>query len=281
MKRIRIVALILILGLLFCGCRKEKGQYLPVLMYHDVNDEKEESGTVVHSDTFEKQMQFLRDNGFTPVSASQVIGFVQSGAPLPEKCVMITFDDGYRSNYDLAFPILRQFGFPAAIFAVGFSFGASEFYKDTDHRLTPHFGADEAREMIESGLVTVGSHTFDMHQWAPFEEGNAQIRENILPLSGESETQYREALEADMQKQNALFAASGLPIPDILAYPNGKTTPLTQRILRENGIVMTFTTDCNARNYLRTGEADTLFDLGRLCMEGATSEKDLLRYLNG
>lgn len=283
MKRscaLALFAAVFLLLSLCTGC-KEKGTYLPVLMYHDINDEKEESGTVVHSDTFRRQMEILRDNAYSPVSPAQVIDFVENGTPLPEKPVLITFDDGYESNYALAYPILREFGFPAVIFAVGFSFGATEFYKDTENRLTPHFGGDAAREMVDSGLITLGSHTYDMHAWAPFEKDPDASRENVLPRDGENEEQYRKVMSEDIEKQHALFAENGLPQPEILAFPNGKFVPLTDEILRENGYKMTLTTDCSHRNFLREGEAQTLFDLGRLCMEGATSERDLLAYLNG
>ena len=65
--------------------------------------------------------------------------------------------------------------------------------------MTPHFGEDEAREMVASGLISVQSHTYDMHQWGPYESTD-QPRETILPLDGESEADYRAALSADCQK---------------------------------------------------------------------------------
>ena len=48
---------------------------------------------------------------------------------------------------------------------------------DTDHAMTPHFGAAEMQEMVDSGLISIQSHTYDMHQWLPFEDGNDRVRE--------------------------------------------------------------------------------------------------------
>ena len=75
----------------------------------------------------------------------------------------------------------------ATIFVIGCSVGHDRYYKDTQYELTPHFGQAEISEMLESGLISIESHTYDMHQWAPFETGEKPIRPNILPLDGESE----------------------------------------------------------------------------------------------
>ena len=110
-------------------------------------------------------MHLLKEQGYTPISFDELIAFVEQGTPLPEKPVMITFDDGYASNAVYAYPVLRELGFHASIFAIGCSIGHDRYYKDTQYSLTPHFGQDEITEMLRSGLISIGSHTYDMHQW--------------------------------------------------------------------------------------------------------------------
>ena len=172
---------------------------VPVLMWHNLAEES--SGDMTISvDTFRAQIEALHEAGFKTVSLQQLYDYVHFGTELPEKPIVLTFDDGYFSNYEYAFPILQEYDMQATIFAIGVSVG-KDTYKDTDHAMTPHFGADEAREMVDSGLISVQSHTFDMHQWPPFEDGNAQVRETLLPFDGEADADYEAAVHAQQAEQ--------------------------------------------------------------------------------
>ena len=156
---------------------------------------------------------------------------------------MITFDDGYTSNAVYAYPVLRELGFHASIFAIGCSIGHDRYYKDTNYSLTPHFGQTEITEMLDSGLISIGSHTYDMHQWPPYEDGSAAVRENILQLPGESEEAYVEALTADFTRSRTqLEAAAGRPV-DVLAYPAGQYSTLAQVTLQNLGVHVTLSTN--------------------------------------
>lgn len=171
-------------------------------MYHHLSEDVTNS-EMVSPEQFEAQIRALSEAGYTGVSFDELQAYVLRGEPLPEKPVVITFDDGYRSNYTLAYPILQKYGMKATIFAIGVSFG-TDHYKDTDYAITPHFGAAEAAEMTASGLISIQSHTYDMHQWPPYETGSA-VRENILQLSSESEEAYVQALTEDFTRSRALL----------------------------------------------------------------------------
>ena len=133
---------------------------VPVLMWHNLAEES--SGDMTISvDTFRAQIEALHEAGFKTVSLQQLYDYVHFGTELPEKPIVLTFDDGYFSNYEYAFPILQEYDMQATIFAIGVSVG-KDTYKDTDHAMTPHFGVDEAREMVASGLISVQSHTYDI-----------------------------------------------------------------------------------------------------------------------
>ena len=213
---------------------------VPVLMWHNLAEES--SGDMTISvDTFRAQIEALHEAGFKTVSLQQLYDYVHFGTELPEKPIVLTFDDGYFSNYEYAYPILREYGMQATIFAIGVSVG-KDTYKDTDHAMTPHFGADEAREMVDSGLISVQSHTFDMHQWPPFEDGNAQVRETLLPFDGEADADYEAAVEADFAESRELLESiTGQPV-NALAFPEGAYVTLTQDALRSAGAELTFTT---------------------------------------
>ena len=213
---------------------------VPVLMWHNLAEES--SGDMTISvDTFRAQIEALHEAGFKTVSLQQLYDYVHFGTELPEKPIVLTFDDGYFSNYEYAFPILQEHDMQATIFAIGISVG-KDTYKDTDHAMTPHFGADEAREMVDSGLISVQSHTFDMHQWPPFEDGNAQVRETLLPFDGEADADYEAAVEADFAESRELLESiTGQPV-NALAFPEGAYVTLTQDALRSAGAELTFTT---------------------------------------
>lgn len=106
---------------------------VPVLMYHRVDNlsEKEKRSpllrdlTVSPSD-FEEQVRFLVENGYSVLLASEVEQAVMEGKELPEKSVSITLDDGYKDNFDQAFPILMKYRVPATIFLVTNNFGRSD-----------------------------------------------------------------------------------------------------------------------------------------------------------
>lgn len=250
---------------------------VPIMLYHDFNLTPEDSPT--SQATFKRHMELLWTNGFEPVSFEQLIDFVEKGTPLPEKPVAITFDDGYSSNYELAFPVLQEYGFKGTIFVIGCSVGHEKYYKDTEFELTPHFGQKEISEMEGSGLVSVESHTYDMHQWPPFESGD-KIRDSILPFEDESEADYIKALTNDIEKQNALFESVGLPPSQVIAFPGGRYDDLVNVVLKANGYKVTIATDNSRVNTVVAGLPQSLLNLGRISADDGLSDEALLSYLN-
>ena len=249
---------------------------VPVLMWHNLAEES--SGDMTISvDTFRAQIEALHEAGFRTVSLQQLYDYVHFGTELPEKPIVLTFDDGYFSNYEYAFPILQEYDMQATIFAIGVSVG-KDTYKDTDHAMTPHFGADEAREMVDSGLISVQSHTFDMHQWPPFEDGNAQVRETLLPFDGETDANYEAAVEADFAESRELLESiTGQPV-NALAFPEGAYVTLTQDALRSAGAELTFTT-VRAVNTVVKGLPQSLCAMPRFGMTESTDMTALVAEL--
>ena len=249
---------------------------VPVLMWHNLAEES--SGDMTISvDTFRAQIEALHEAGFKTVSLQQLYDYVHFGTELPEKPIVLTFDDGYFSNYEYAFPILQEYDMQATIFAIGVSVG-KDTYKDTDHAMTPHFGADEAREMVDSGLISVQSHTFDMHQWPPFEDGNAQVRETLLPFDGETDADYEAAVEADFAESRDLLESITGEAVNALAFPEGAYVTLTQDALRNAGAELTFTT-VRAVNTVVKGLPQSLCAMPRFGMTETTDMTALLAAL--
>lgn len=269
---------------LFSGSREAPAESytrdVPILMYHHLM-ELPGDPSVVSRNSFESHLELLREQGYTPVSFRELADFVYYGGELPEKPVVITFDDGYLSNYEIAWPLLRQYGMKATFFPIGVSVGHKEFYKDTSYPLTPHFGFEEAREMVSSGLVEFGSHTWDMHQWPPFETGD-RVRENALPFEDESEEEYIAALKADMDTYTkAVRRELGQEGFTALAYPGGQFSTLSEVVIHGGGIPVTVTTMTDRRNVVVRGLPQSLYALCRWPVTDDMSADALLAILAG
>ena len=251
---------------------------VPVLMYHHI-DEEGNDDVNISSELFEAQMAALAEEGYTAVFPDDLAAYVYEGKALPDKPVVITFDDGYLSNYEYAWPILEKYGMKATIFVIGSTIGNTEHYKDTDYPITPHFSYEQGAEMVASGVISIQSHTYDMHQWAPYEDSD-QPRENILALEGESEEDYRSLLSADCQKiRQVIQEGMGEASVHVMAYPSGQFDTLSQVTLLENGFDITFTTQVG-NNTLIKGQPQSLLGLHRYNMNESVSVEQMLEWVS-
>lgn len=251
---------------------------VPVLMYHHI-DEEGNDDVNISSELFEAQMAALVEEGYTAVFPDDLAAYVYEGKALPDKPVVITFDDGYLSNYEYAWPILEKYGMKATIFVIGSTIGNTEHYKDTDYPITPHFSYEQGAEMVASGVISIQSHTYDMHQWAPYEDSD-QPRENILALEGESEEDYRSLLSADCQKiRQVIQEGMGEASVHVMAYPSGQFDTLSQVTLLENGFDITFTTQVGS-NTLIKGQPQSLLGLHRYNMNESVSVEQMLEWVS-
>ena len=150
LKQWSLICLYLLIAVLLTGflcLEREAARGVPVLSYHQVNDEDNNALTVPTA-VFEQQMAYLHDNGYHAITPDQLNAYLTEGAPLPEKPVLITFDDGYRDNYENAFPVLQKYGMTATIFLI------SDFMDRFDKYLT----WQQVQEMSEAGIY-MGAHT--------------------------------------------------------------------------------------------------------------------------
>ena len=246
--------------------------HLPVLMYHHLAEEAHNPWTVTPQ-AFAVQMRALQEAGFTAITMQQLLEFVDYGAPLPPYPVLITFDDGYLSVYQYAFPILEQYGHVAVSFIIGHAVGTST-YKDTGHPTTPKFDFQQARNM--AGIVDIQSHSYDMHQWAPFEEGRA--RENILMWYDECPHEYEQILRGDhLSISNLVYNNLG-HIPIAIAYPHGIYDQRAQDILTSMGVRISFSTREGVA-LIEQGNPQTLLAIPRFNIDNYVTASSLMQLL--
>jgi peptidoglycan/xylan/chitin deacetylase (PgdA/CDA1 family) len=245
---------------------------LPVLMYHHLT-ETGGSSAVISAACFDAHMGALQAAGYTPITLEQACDYAILGIDLPELPVLITFDDGYMGNYTYAFPILQRYGFNAAIFVIGTSFGKNT-YKDTGEPITSHFGHDEAMEMVRSGLISIQSHSYDLHNVERFDD---PFRQGVLRMTGESEQDYINAFRNDCLLMQELLKDEG----EVFAftYPYGKIDILSAILLHEAGIRITFSIE-PGMNTLIKGLPQSLLELKRFNMTDEISGEDLLKMIS-
>ena len=136
---------------------------LPVLMYHRVGTPPVGSKLAdlwVSPEELSRQLAYLKSGGWSTVLFSELQKALTGKGSLPSKPILLTFDDGYANNYDVAFPILKESRAKAGIFLIHETLGRHNAWHDpAGESWIPMLRLEQAREMQESGLVEFGSHT--------------------------------------------------------------------------------------------------------------------------
>jgi biofilm PGA synthesis lipoprotein PgaB len=165
---------------------------IPVLMYHDVLADTDDRASIyslaVSAEKFEKDLVWLTENGYETVLPRDVA----KGKPLPEKPVIITFDDGYESNYRLVFPLLKKYNLKGEINVIVSNIDDPAFSYFMDW--------DMLREMEASGLVEIGSHSYALHNPDTGGELKKSGRNGVQRLKGESREAFEMRVGADLAR---------------------------------------------------------------------------------
>lgn len=198
---------------------------VPILNYHKVDILNHSLS--VSSQEFEEQMEYLAKNNYTTITPDQLMAYLKHGKELPDKPIMITFDDGYLDNYTNAYPIMKKYGFTATIFLVTNLVGHD-----------PRFMTwDQVREMQQNGIV-FGSHTV-----------NHQSLTNIPK---------EQVLNELTQSRDEMFRQLGKK-PKYFAYPTGTYNQGIEELVRSTGYKAAFTIE-----YGQVGADSDVYALERI-----------------
>ena len=203
---------------------------IPVLMYHSINSRESRTGDyVITPKAFRKDLEWLRDAGYQTVVVQDLLNYVEEGVPLPEKPVMITFDDGYYNNYLNAFPILKEMGMKAVIsIIVSETDKYSELQEDRENY--SHLTWEQIREMMDSGLIEFQNHSYGLHK-----NGKQAARKGIGKKPGESTEAYQQAIREDVEKGQARFVEMTGYAPIAFTYPFGAVSEDSYPVQEELG----------------------------------------------
>lgn len=190
-------------------------QTVPILCYHRFANRT--GKLAVSPAAFAAQMEYLAQNHYRVVSLGELQRFLEGREPLPRRSVAITIDDGYRSTFDVVFPILKKYGFRATVFLYGDFVGAGD-------ALT----WSQMQELSRSGLIDIQPHS----------KTHSNL---VLRLPKETEAQYRDRVQKEVEIPSATIAERLTTKIQYFAYPYGDTNEIVVEALKQRGFALGLT----------------------------------------
>ena len=238
------IAAVVIVFVFLSGCgelKRDTGEYykdkVAVLMYHHID--QQESGATITPARFEEHLDTLLDKGYNVISLDHFRSFLKGEVEVPSNAVLITFDDGYESFYQYAYPLLKEREMSATMFMIVKHIGAKEGQ-------VPKLDWPQMQEMIGNGMY-FHSHTYDSHFYHEVDEkGNkdAVLAARVYLAEekrNETEVEYKARIYEDLKKSKDLLE-QGLGVHvDFFSAPYGKKNQKVDEAAREAGLEYIFT----------------------------------------
>lgn len=224
----------------------EKNLRIPILLYHEITEEApERSMAYMHTtkENFEKQIAGLLEYGYTVISYNDLIAYNNGEKALPEKVVLIDFDDGYVGNYLYAFNIIKKYNVPISIYVVDDLVG------------TPgYFNWEQAKEMSDSGLVSINTH------------GKTHIFYN---------KESKETLVNHIEYAHSVIEKNlGKSVTKVFTYPYGAYTDEELEALKQAGFIQNLTND-----EINNSDSLNLYGLSRIYVMNHYSKFKILKMI--
>lgn len=246
------------------------------IAYHDVEDGgADQRYLAVRTSALIEQMNWLRDNGYQPVSVQQIIEAHQHKGTLPPKAVLLSFDDGYSSFYTRVWPVLKAWNWPALWAPVG------SWVDAPDHQPIDFGGLSTAREKFatwqmvkevsDSGLVEIGSHTWNAHFGIPanpqgsLEPAMTSRYYDTKAKHYETTTQFQQRISADIKKITDKLTQVTGKAPRVLVWPYGAENGTSLALAQQQGYEMAFTLNDGL------GNTSNMMSLPRVLISGNPS----------
>ena len=279
MKRLFSIVLIF---LIFCfpfrvkaaARQQEEGKpafvKVPVIMYHSLHNRPANQWTIT-PEAFANDLRYLAQNGYHAVNSTDLILFVREGIPLPEKPVMLTFDDGYYNNMLYALPLLEEYDMKIVLSVIGEHI---EIWSKAEGEINitgGHLTWEQITQVHNTGRVEISNHTNALHV-------NKNGRNGCARKKGEDLQVYCQMLMQDIGKlQQNLWEHCGIT-PVCFAYPFGSKCPEALEVLKEMGFGVTLS--CHeGNNTITYGNPDCLFDMRRVNRTPERSIRSILQKL--
>lgn len=249
-----------------CNCEKR----LPILMYHLILKNPGNSNKfIVPQNAFEEDLKYIKNHGYTTILVQDLIDYTENKKDLPDKPILLTFDDGAFNNYLYAFPLAKKY---EAKFVFSPIAKEAERYTTT-HDENPtysHANWGKISEMSKSGLVEIQNHTYNMHS-------NKKSRIGCTKKRSESNEEYKQKLSEDIKKSQELISKNTGFTPTAFFYPYGAKSDCSEEILKSLGFKATFL--CESKVNIISRNPECLFGLKRFIRPpGVPTEKIFSKF---
>lgn len=241
---------------------------VPIIMYHSVLKDKTMRGDyIVTPEEVEADIIYLKEHGYTAVFIGDLINYVSERGELPEKPVVLTFDDGFYNNYLYILPLLQKYDFKASVSVVGsYTTDSSESAAQPDPAYS-YLRWSDIKDMRVSGYFEICSHTYAMHELSP--------RKGVLRSSNESHDTYRSEFKKDVLGLQKLFEENCAFKPNVFTYPYGFYDTDSMQLVRECGFEASLS--CEERmNVLKKCSPESLYEMGRFNRAGGISTEEFM-----
>ncbi|MCL2739625.1 MAG: polysaccharide deacetylase family protein [Oscillospiraceae bacterium] len=235
--------------------RAQEHVKVPIILYHNITtDERDLSDKPllnITPENFRVHMQTLKNEGWNTISFQDYYNHVTHNTALPNKPIIITFDDGYLSNYIYAFPVLKELGMKATIFTVAGRVGEGVSLEVT----YPHFTWEQAKDMENSGVISIESHSnmhYNMSNSSDIDRLQVELRRSKF------------LIEKHLNKECAVFA-----------FPFGGKTDLARELGKQAGYKML----CLVGDVGSNSAGEDLDRLKRITIRGYESPEQLINTI--
>lgn len=242
---ITILLLILILSIITLTYLY-KNPKIPVLCYHNIatQNEKEnypeESDWTITTDNFKEHLDYLKNNNYKTLTMDEFYNWKIGNLNLPYKSVLITFDDGFLSNYEYAFKLLKEYNMNATVFVVG-SFIDNSTTNEWNSNIKTYMTKDILENLKnEYPNIEIYSHSYNLHYQGAI-------------------NQDKDVLMQDIKNFDNFY-----PNNDILCYPFGQYNDNIEDCLKESNYKMAFRYGPNKKDYKKASRNDNIYEIPRL-----------------
>ncbi len=211
-------------------------QRVAVLGYHafatpsELDSREEVDNLIMNVEHFEDQLKYLKKHHYKTLSLEEFYCFMKGTCKIPRKSVLITMDDGYQSNYELAFPLLKKYNMKAVVFCIGENtIGDYPNYMDLD---------TIKKAQREYPNITFASHSYQLHGAGSIDKG-------------------REYLEEDFKKMKEIISTQ------YFAYPYGASNEEIKQVLKKEHFKLAFGFG-PGKEHRKAKKSDDLYKIPRL-----------------
>jgi peptidoglycan/xylan/chitin deacetylase (PgdA/CDA1 family) len=246
--------------------------FLPVIMYHSIyKDTSLSKDYIITPETLADDLGWLYNNGYHTVLPEDLVSYIDNGTPLPEKPVMLTFDDGNYNNMVYLMPLLEKYDMRAVISVVG---EFTEFFStngDEHKERYSYLTWDDIKALADSRRIEIGNHTYNLHY-------NNQGRKGAKMLAGEDVGEYSEMLWSDVGLLQSELHNKSEVMPITFTYPFGHISKESEPVLKEMGFRV-FLTCYEKPNYISRGNPNCLYSINRYNRPSGISTEEFMQKI--